>query len=186
MQSLSEKRITSLSERKRYALKEQRHPPNEKRLQPLNCFLWLMCVLALVSFLLLASQTEVAFNQSPSLKHRVFLTVKGMEFSRGDLVTVLNHPTAYYPEVRFTKRVVGLPRDWIQRKGDELSVNGTLCAMLLHETAKGQPLTPLNSQAIPDGYVLVLGDHPRSFDSRYQEFGLVPISRILGRTFGLW
>ena len=37
-----------------------------------------------------------------------------------------------------------------------------------------------------EGYVFVAGDHPKSFDSRYDEFGLVNIENIQGRAIWWW
>jgi type IV secretory pathway protease TraF len=34
--------------------------------------------------------------------------------------------------------------------------------------------------------VFVAGDHHRSFDSKYNEFGLVKRENIKGRSFALW
>lgn len=57
---------------------------------------------------------------------------------------------------------------------------------LLKRTKYGDPLTPLRAERIPAGYVFVAGDHPRSFDSRYEEFGLVPLDKIWGRALFAW
>ena len=77
---------------------------------------------------------------------------------------------------------------------------------LLKQTKEGNPLTPLSVKRfsegnntekiipegiipkgiIPPGYVFVAGDNPNSFDSRYEEFGLVPMEKIWGKAVFWW
>lgn len=77
---------------------------------------------------------------------------------------------------------------------------------LLKQTREGNPLTPLSVKRfsegsipkgmifkgvipeaiIPPGYVFVAGDNPNSFDSRYEEFGLVPMEKIWGKAVLWW
>ncbi len=67
---------------------------------------------------------------------------------------------------------------------------------LLKQTKEGNPLTPLSVKKfsegrnpegiIPPGYVFVAGDNPNSFDSRYEEFGLVPMEKIWGKAVFWW
>jgi signal peptidase I len=57
----------------------------------------------------------------------------------------------------------------------------TVTLPLLEKTSEGKPLTPLLATSVPEGYVFVAGDNPNSFDSRYEEFGLVPREKIWGK-----
>lgn len=57
---------------------------------------------------------------------------------------------------------------------------------LLEKTSQGKPLTPISAAIVPEGYVFVAGDNPNSFDSRYEEFGLVPIEKIWGKAVFTW
>jgi type IV secretory pathway protease TraF len=72
---------------------------------------------------------------------------------------------------------------------------------LLKQTKEGNPLTPLSIKNIPEGrntqgiipegiipkgYVFVAGDNLNSFDSRYEEFGLVPVEKIWGKAVLWW
>lgn len=77
----------------------------------------------------------------------------------------------------------------LQRYVDLLNL-ATITLPLLHHTKEGRPLTPLVlnefGMTIPKGYVFVAGDHPQSFDSRYEEFGLVPVEKIWGKAVLTW
>lgn len=57
---------------------------------------------------------------------------------------------------------------------------------LLKTTREGNPLTPISIQIVPESYVFVAGDNPHSFDSRYEEFGLVPYEKIWGKAIWVW
>ena len=42
------------------------------------------------------------------------------------------------------------------------------------------------AQTIPQQYFFVVADHKDSFDSRYQEFGLVRENYIEGKVYPVW
>lgn len=46
-------------------------------------------------------------------------------------------------------------------------------------------LTPIKAQIIPKDFVFVYSEHPLSFDSRYQELGLISLSSIQGKVVPL-
>ena len=47
-------------------------------------------------------------------------------------------------------------------------------------TSTGKPLSALKESIAPPGYVFVYATHERSFDCRYREMGLLPVSAIKG------
>lgn len=119
--------------------------------------------------------TEIQINRSPSLPYSVFFVVKNMPAHKGDFVSLKGHQTKYFKDTTFTKRVDGIA-------GDTVSCG----AQLKSKTKHGKPLTELCTHVIPEGFVYVKADHPDSFDSRYQEFGLVQKDHVFGRAFPLW
>ena len=48
------------------------------------------------------------------------------------------------------------------------------------ETSDGRRLYATPAQTIPKEYVFLYSGHIQSFDSRYQELGLVPLSKLQG------
>ena len=135
---------------------------------------------------LLTYQTQLLECVSESLlRIRTILVWKGAAVSRGDIVSIKNHPVVYVKATNFAKRVLGLPGDSITPHNDILQI-GSYRLPLLKQTKDGNPLTPLSTDYIPQGYVFVGGDHPRSFDSRYEEFGLVPLRKIWGKGIATW
>jgi len=115
-------------------------------------------------------------------------------------------------ELVFAKRIAGMPGDLITRDKERLCISSRtqkdkpleltpVCCShtqavndlsngqsvpLLDQTKDGKPLTPLRATIVPEGYVFIVGDHPRSFDSRYEEFGLVPQEKIWGKSKFTW
>jgi len=140
---------------------------------------------ALIAFLI-AQQTQLLECVSDSLQGvRYLLVLKSSSFKRGDLVSIKGHKVSHVKATSFAKRVLGLPGDQIIRNGEAIQIGNTILP-LLNTTQEGRSLTPLSSEVVPKGYVFVAGDHPRSFDSRYEEFGLVPIEKICGKAIHTW
>lgn len=119
---------------------------------------------------------------------------------RGDIVSIQGHEPAYVGNKPFAKRVLGLPGDLILKDKKKVTIVPKTLALkdpiskaavpiasesvtlpLLEKTSEGKPLTPLLATSVPEGYVFVAGDNPNSFDSRYEEFGLVPRKKIWGK-----
>lgn len=141
---------------------------------------------------LLIATTQLLEVTSESLRGiRYLLIYKSSSFKRGDIVSIHGHHPHYVGDHIFTKRIVGAPGDYIKRtkKGLEIKASHgafTTTFPLLQKTKEGQVLTPLSLQVIPEGYLFVVGDHLRSFDSRYEEFGLVPIDKVWGKGLLWW
>ena len=146
----------------------------------------ILIMTVLIVGVLIARQTQLLECVSESLRGiRYILVWKGVQFARGDVIFIKNHKINTIKQTHFAKRVLGLPGDLISRNKDVLSI-GSYRLPLLKHTKDGQPLTPLSISCVPQDHVFVAGDHPRSFDSRYEEFGLVPIEKIWGRGIGSW
>jgi len=114
---------------------------------------------------------KLRFNKSTSLPHKVFFGCKPEgNFTKGDYVMFV-HPQVTLP---VAKRVTGVATDVVSVDHGHVYINDDDCGALLKTSCSGREYTPIEEGKIPDGYVFVSGDHPKSFDSRYLEFGLVP------------
>ena len=139
-----------------------------------------------------ATYTQLLENVSESLDDvRYLLMLKSSSIKRGDIVSIQGHTPHYVGDHIFTKRVIGLPGDYIIQDKTHLTLkaqNGAFAITLplLTQSKEGQPLTPLSLEVVPQGYFFVTGDHLRSFDSRYEEFGLVPMKKIYGKALLKW
>lgn len=153
-------------------------PRYRKRL--LICFFVLPFLSAL--WLTFGLGYRVLFNTTHSLSHIMYLTnPTRASIKSGDLIAFQHHAS---PKT-VVKRVIGVEGDTIGHTQNALIVKGTEF-LLKKKLSNGGALTPLNANVIPAGMVFVAGEHVDSFDSRYNAFGLVPVSKIKGRVWVLF
>jgi hypothetical protein len=131
---------------------------------------------------LAATHIRFGITATPSLPYRFFIFHKKQEPSLN--VPGLNRYVLFYHEAVDThviKQVVGLPGAHLRydEKG-QLWVDG-FCVGKPHPTSRtGKKVNRIQPGIIPDGYIFGHAPHDRSFDSRYEEFGLIPIQSIQG------
>ena len=145
----------------------------------------LWCLMLGVVFLVL-NRTSFHLNASRSLPERAFLVFNDLRPQKGDAVLIENLTVKETTYPSLIKCLVGLPGDTVIHRDQTLYVNTTKVGGLLETTKNGDFLTLLSEQTIPEGFVFVAASHPDSFDSRYQEFGLVPAHHLRGRAIGLF
>jgi type IV secretory pathway protease TraF len=112
----------------------------------------------------------------------------------------------YPPGTPFTKAVAAVPGDHVIRLGRDFYVNGRFVAAALETDASGRPAPVWTPPAVPrplcaarfpetacretvativpDGKLMALGSHARSFDSRY--WGYLDGEAIRGRVVALF
>lgn len=142
------------------------------------------CILVVV--LGINAKTSLLINKSESVPGKVFLLIKGKNFVKGDLVGIRNFDTAYTTSRHLTKKIAGTPGDRIIVKNDMVYINQVPQAQIKHKTKDGFPLTPIKLKVIPQHKYFVVTAHKDSFDSRYQEFGLVGEENIEGKVYLIW
>jgi signal peptidase I len=117
------------------------------------------------------------------------LTPRWAPYTRGDIV-VFDPPEAYPSNlgVPFIKRVIGLPGDHVELRDGKVYVNDVALVepYIFMEGNQAQPTEPApggaTSWLVPDGQILVMGDHRRdSADSR--SFGPIEVSHVIGRAW---
>jgi len=130
-------------------------------------------VLAGVVALLTFVHLGVVFTMTPSVKYTVLLVSAGPAH-KGDYVTLEFYHQVIHADraVKLTKRVACVAGDSLKYSNGHHYCNGAYLDTVLTRTTEGMrlPLFEFDGQ-IPDGMVFLVGDHERSFDSRY--FGLV-------------
>lgn len=145
----------------------------------------------------IVSQTQLRECLSDSLKDiHYILFLKSSTIKRGDIVAIQGYREDHIKDLKkwpYAKRVLGIPGDHIFCKNSHITVipQESFNLPLLTQTRKGKPLTPLVPlkgmiRIIPEGYLFVAGDHLQSFDSRYEEFGLVPQEKVYGKAILTW
>ncbi len=144
--------------------------------------------LLLVVVVLLWSKSGILYAASDSLPYKVYWLIKDQNFTpqKNQLVAIGKHDTKYVHDTRFIKIVGGVFGDHIKIINEQIWINDHLIGKLRTHTQGDQPLTPVKSQTIPAGWIFVYATHVDSFDSRYLEFGLVNINKIIGKVKPLW
>lgn len=103
-------------------------------------------------------------------------------------VIMFSIPKNTYFQGNIIKEIKGLPGDFISQAYQEIGVNkldlstknGVKTFSLLNKYSDGGVLDPMSNQHIPKGQYFVAGVHPKSYDSRYADFGLIKQSQIWG------
>lgn len=123
------------------------------------------------------------YSSTDSLPYRLFLALKRMDPKKGDY-TSFNSSWYGGPVI---KKVVGTAGDGLTYDAaGNLWVGQALKIGKPKKKAKdGRPLTPIKPGVIPEGRVFVSGEHARSFDSRYEELGLIPEGDLQGKLLAL-
>lgn len=141
-------------------------------------------VAVLVATLLLPVLRIYGSSMTPSLSEGdVVVSVKGMNFSRGDVVSF------YYNNKILVKRVIAFQGEWvnIDDQGNVYVGGALLDEPYLTEKALGECDIQLPYQ-VPDGRIFVLGDHrSTSVDSRSTSVGCVFEEQIVGKiVYRVW
>ena len=150
---------------------------------------WFVVAACLVVGLDIASSRSghaVAFSRSESATPAVYLVSPGDgHLRRGEFVYMTTPPNPYH-DATVIKRVRGVEGDRLEVDGHVVRINGSEVGRAKPAGRRGEVLTPIASGIIPEGYIYVAGTHRDSFDSRYAEFGLVPVELVEGEADALF
>jgi conjugal transfer pilin signal peptidase TrbI len=127
---------------------------------------------------------RLAGNETNSLPDRFFIVEQGMHpvLRNERLAFHVGTGVRHYPiGMVWVKIVVGLPGDKIEWHGDEVRVAGKSIGKAQPSNHQGEPLARTPAGIIPVGHYFVATPHPDSYDSRYQDIGLIRDDQIAGR-----
>ncbi len=125
---------------------------------------------------------RIVISETDSLPEHYFIHLPYLKAGKGDYV--ISYSDWY--KGRIIKKIIGIGGDkvWYDKAG-YLFVNHIRIGLPKLSSTDGRPLTPIAAQVIPQNYVFLYSPHESSFDSRYEELGLVPQSAFRGRVVGL-
>ncbi len=135
------------------------------------------------SIILVFSQfVTFVVSETDSLPCHYFLKFKMLSPTKGDYTVVFSQ----WYKGKILKKIIGQENDkiWYDNQG-HLWVNDFKVGKPKLYASDGRPLTPLRAQIIPKDYVFLYSSHELSFDSRYQELGLVPLPDLKGKVISL-
>lgn len=151
----------------------------------------LLCWLCGISFIALFSWglspfLKLGFNLTNSIDGHVFLIVKGVEPKKGELAAFWPPENDFYNNIWFVKYIKGVPGDSVVREGKLFYIAGEYIGAAKEHSRNGALLKPGKSGVIPSHSYFVWTPHEDSFDSRYEQIGLVPESRFIGRAYRIF
>lgn len=132
-------------------------------------------VYLLIFWLVEIKSYGLRINQSQSLPQKLFLSKTPDHLYRGMYVSIV-HPNS--PNIIIAKQVVGLPGDSISVKNSQVYINDIYFGDIKHLSSSGKLYNPISYKIIPPDYMFLSSTHVDSFDSRYEEFGLIPQNAI--------
>ena len=141
--------------------------------------LGLVVLLSIVAIVLIPADKnyKIRISQTSSLPYKIFFSRKCCECPKKFSYVVF--PSKHIEGQNFVKQIVGLPGDKIELSEEEICVDGKNCGSFqFWSPTLNIPLSPIEEAVIPEGYFYAYATHHKSFDSRYQEFGLVKIDDI--------
>lgn len=128
----------------------------------------------------------LGFNVSESLEHHIFFLQKNKLPNRGEFVVFKKDTENILSnDTRFIKQVAGVAGDRIAHQAGKVFINDNEIGEIKHRTKTGKLLWPGYVGKIPEGFYFVYTAHPRSFDSRYSQMGLIHESEIIACAYPL-
>jgi conjugal transfer pilin signal peptidase TrbI len=116
----------------------------------------------------------VRYTVSPSLPYKLFISRPSTQIHKNQYVT-FEHPQS---AILVAKQVIGVAGDHIAIHDQHLYVNEQDYGLILETSKSGLKLHPISDGEIPEGYLFAYAPHQESFDSRYQEFGLISTEQV--------
>lgn len=164
---------------------------------------WLKMLAPVFVVIALQMFVRLDVNYTDSLRHHVYLTVKGnqWQFQRGDYAAfgfpTENPISPFRKGDHLVKIVAGVPGDRVEvapdgtvrifSGSDAISMLGGAPAGIAKPYSKsGRQLKAFAGGTIPPGSYYMYSPHPDSLDSRYEMVGLIDSTNILGKTYPLF
>jgi hypothetical protein len=130
---------------------------------------------AIILFFLLYSNFRIIELTSRSIPYKWCIHLLNVKPKKGDLCVFKRDGKTT------VKYLVGVSKNKIKNVNDIIYID----ANIIGHAKRSKHLTPTSTYFIPEGYVFVAGTHEDSFDSRYEEFGLVDLKNIQGTAVGI-
>lgn len=143
-------------------------------------------VLLMAVFAIAHQYIGLGFNTSDSLKHHIFFLQKNKSLNSGDFVVFKKDSNNILSDdTQFVKQIAGVAGDVITHQAGKVFINNHEIGEIKHRTKSGKLLCPGYVGKIPEEFYFVYTPHPRSFDSRYSQMGLIHESEIIARAYPL-
>jgi len=165
------KNINKLSVIKEYILKFVKNP------------IVIFFIALIITISALSRYYIILYNRTESLPNKLFLVKKNtLPQKCGDYIAFKPTSNRYYKNEIFVKIVGGFPNDIITKSHNRnVSINHRLVLKAKEKSLRGDSLEIIKFEGeIPQKYYFVYANHKDSYDSRYEEIGLINERKIIG------
>jgi conjugal transfer pilin signal peptidase TrbI len=149
-------------------------------------------VLVVSGFYLFNHEYGLAVNESDSLPGSLFLIKKhSFPEEKGQYIAFkyIKHDEGFAPnEMPLLKIVTGIEGSVVEKIGNDFYVDGNHVGFAKLYTQKGLPINslPIEKMTIPANKYWATGTHVDSFDSRYNDIGLIDKAQVIGKAWLLF
>lgn len=129
---------------------------------------------------------HISVTVTPSLGHRIFFLVEpeSLDFKEGDYL--LFHKQLNQAQTDQLLKMVGCaPGQLLRVESGEYYCGEKYLGLALANDSKGKPLPQfIHNGPVPAGSLFMIGNHPRSYDSKY--FGFIHADSVLKKAYPIW
>lgn len=155
-----------------------------RRFKLRKSMLWL-CLIPLSLWFI--SHYQFAWNTTNSLPQKLFVIKIGRLPAKNDYVLFYAPITSTLKQTEtMIKKVIGVCGDIVTKEGQAFYIDGKKIAVAKTHSLKGRPLQTGAIGMIPKGKYFVWTPHIDSYDSRYDEIGLIDERTIIGVAYPLF
>ena len=150
--------------------------------QIVNKFRWLIFAIFLI-FIAVAPtlDTTIFFNRTQSMPRGLYVKITKNRYDVGDIIIFKNKENNNV----LIKYVAAIPsKEFCIDEDSALWIGGVPVAQINIEKYPQAFLNPSTCQILQPDELLVLGEHPDSFDSRY--FGPIKVDQVIAEVWPLW
>ena len=133
------------------------------------------------------SHYQFAWNKTNSLPQKLFVIKTGALPAKNDYVLFYAPPTSTLKQAdTIIKKVIGVCGNIVTKEEQVFYIDGKKIAVAKTHSLKGRPLQTSTVGMIPKGKYFVWTPHIDSYDSRYDEIGLIDERTIIGVAYPLF
>jgi type IV secretory pathway protease TraF len=155
---------------------------SRKWLPPWKIILAMVAALAVGLWL----PAHISVTLTPSLGHRIFFLTErdSQNFKEGDYL--LFHKQLDQAQTDQLLKIVGCaPGQLLRVENSEYYCGGKYLGHALANDSKGKPLPRfIYNGPVPAGSLFMVGNHPRSYDSKY--FGFINADSVIKKAYPIW
>jgi conjugal transfer pilin signal peptidase TrbI len=143
-------------------------------------------ILGFIHFVLFFIPYKLAFNIGDCLPGKVFIIFENEIPRKNEMIAFWPPHTSKIKKIWFVKILKGTSGDKVAIKSNRIFINHEDLGIVKVKTQDGKKINPIQNTNIRNGKYFVWTSHKDSYDSRYEEIGLIDRHQIIGRAVRLF